>query len=106
MFTSIRRYRLDSGDVDDAMRIVDHNFAPLLEQLEGFVAYQAIDCGRGDVVTVSIFTDMSSCLASEKLAAQFVKSDLADFTLERVDVLEGDVLISRAANRVLEPAGW
>ena len=45
MYASVRKYGVDADRVDELMHLVDEKFAPRLEQMPGFVAYQAIDAG-------------------------------------------------------------
>ena len=42
MNASVRHYSVDAERVDELMHRVDERFAPRLEQMPGFVAYQAI----------------------------------------------------------------
>jgi hypothetical protein len=104
MYASIRRYRVGAGTIDDAMHLVDTELADRLSQEPGFVDYQAMDTGNGTMTSVTIFEDEDQCLRSNDLAAEFVRDHLADFEVERVDMFGGDVRVSRAAEKVLEPA--
>jgi hypothetical protein len=83
---------LERGDAD-----------PLSEE-PGFVDYQVMDTGDGTVTSVTIFEDEERCLRSNDMAAAFVREHLRDFQIERLDVFGGEVMVSRAAERVLEPA--
>lgn len=103
-FASVRRYMLRSGSVDDLMHVVDQTFAEQIAELDGFCAYHAIDCGRGEVMSISVFRDQRTCEESDELALQFVREELGGFDIERTDVIGGEVVISRAMAEVLEPA--
>ena len=104
MYASIRRYRMGAGSMDDAMHIVDTELADMLSEEPGFIDYQAMDTGDGTVTSVTIFDDEEQCLRSNDMAAAFVREHLADFQVERLAVFGGEVMVSRAAERVLEPA--
>lgn len=104
MFASIRRYRMGAGSMDDAMHLVDTELADLLAEQPGFVDYQAIATGDDMVVSVTMFDDEEQCVASNDMAAEFVRDHLGPFQIERLDVLGGEVMVSRAAEKVLEPA--
>jgi len=43
-------------------------------------------------------------LKSNELAAEWVKENLGEFEPERTEVIAGEVMVSRAASEVLEPA--
>jgi hypothetical protein len=103
-FAGIRRYRLRSGEVSELMHIVDHVFADQISTMDGFEAYHAMDCGRGEVLSISMFRDQATAEASDDLALQFVGEHLSGFDIERTDVIGGHVRVSRALVEVLAPA--
>lgn len=104
MYASIRRYRMEAGSMDDVMHLVDTELADRLAEEPGFVDYQAIDTGNGTIASITIFDDEDQCLHSNDLAAEFVAEHLADFDFERIEVLGGEAMVSRAADKVLQPA--
>jgi Antibiotic biosynthesis monooxygenase len=103
-FTSIRRYALRRGSVDELMHTVDEIFADRIEALDGFMAYHALDCGGGEIVSISILRDQAAAEESDELALAFVRDELEDFDIERTEVIGGEVVVSRAMTGVLEPA--
>jgi hypothetical protein len=103
-FGSVRRYRLRTGSVDELMHIVDEVFAEQIQELDGFVAYHALDCEEGEILSISIFRDQASAEESDELSLQFVREKLGDFDIERTEVIGGEVMVSRAMAAVLEPA--
>ncbi len=104
MYASIRRYRMGSGSMDDAMHLADTELADLLAEQPGFVDYQAVATGDNMITSITIFDDEEQCLASNDMAAEFVREHLGSFQIERLDVAGGEVMVSRAAEKVLEPA--
>jgi hypothetical protein len=103
-FASARRYALRDGSVQALMHKVDEIFADRIQALDGFEAYHALDCGRGGIVSLSLFRDQASAEASDDLALQFVGEELGDFDLEPTEVIGGEVSVSRAMAELLEPA--
>jgi hypothetical protein len=104
MYASFRRYRMGAGSMDDAMHLADTEFADRLAEQPGFVDYQVVATSDDMVMSVTIFEDEEQCLASNDLAAEFVREHLGAFQIERLEVFGGDVMVSRAAEKVLEPA--
>jgi hypothetical protein len=104
MYASIRRYRMKAGSIDDVMHLADTQFADRLSEEPGFVDYQLMDTGDGSIASITIFDDEDQCLRSNDMAAEFVRDHLASYDVERIDVLGGEVMVSRAAERVLQPA--
>jgi hypothetical protein len=107
MYASVRHYSVDADRVDEVMHRVDETFASRLEQMPGFVAYQAIDAGmdrvgNGRVFTVTICRDREAADKSAELAAEFVRDELADMDVERLEAATGSVSVNRAVSQVLE----
>src|SRR3954468_2007089 len=57
LFASIRRYRLRGGSMDELTRRVDEGFAEDIGRQPGFVAYEFMDCGDGEILTFSVFAE-------------------------------------------------
>jgi hypothetical protein len=99
-----RRYALRGGALPALMHKVDAIFADRIQQLDGYEAYHACDCGAGEFLTISVFRDQASAESSDDLALQFVGEELREFDLERTEVFGGEVIVCRAAAELLEPA--
>ncbi len=74
MYASFRRYRMGAGSMDDAMHLVDTEFADRLAEEPGFVDYQVVATGDDMIVSMTIFEDEEQCLASNDMAAEFVRA--------------------------------
>jgi hypothetical protein len=103
-FASVRRYRLRAGSVDDLAHLVDQTFADEISQMDGFDAYQVIDCGAGELVVMSVFRDQGAAEESDDRALDFVREQLGDFDIERTEVIGAEVAVTRAMEELLEPA--
>ncbi len=103
-FASVRRYRLRTGSIGELMHIVDEVFADEIEAMDGFEAYHALDCGGGELVSISLLRDQAAAEESDQRALEFVRRELGGFDIERTEVLGGDVVVSRAMAELLEPA--
>jgi glycerol-3-phosphate responsive antiterminator len=109
MYASVRKYLVDADRVDELMHRVDEKFAPRVEEMPGFVAYQVIDAGEDrvgkDIVfSVTICSDSEAVDRSVEMAAEFVGSELSDIEIERLEAASGEVSVSRAVSEVLEAA--
>jgi hypothetical protein len=109
MYASVRHYSVDAERVDELMHRVDERFAPRLERMPGFVAYQAIDAGvdragEGTVFAVTICSDREAADRSAEIAAEFVRDELAELGVERLESATGAVSVNRAVSEVLEAA--
>ncbi len=104
MYASIRRYRVNPEQLWELMRRVDEEFAPLVEELDGFMSYQAIECERGTVLSITICRDQETVERSAEIAAEWMRTELNDLALARVESLAGEVGVGRAEAAILEPA--
>ena len=102
MYAMIRRYRMAVGSMDELMHKVDTQFVDLLQKQLGILHYQAIATGDGTITTVTVFEDEDQCRRSEDAAAG-VREGLAEFRVEEIDALTGEVMVSRASEKVLAP---
>jgi hypothetical protein len=103
MYTSIRKYRTRPEQMDELLQRVDESFAPTIESMPGFVAYEAIDCGNGLLYTITTCHDRDATEHSLELATEFVDEELADFEVERLEHAIGEVGVSRAVAEMLDP---
>jgi hypothetical protein len=103
MYASIRRYRLREGSMEELMRRVDEGFAEEISGQPGFRSYEAIDCGDGEVTTISVFSESDEAEASRDLAQRWTEENLADFAFARLEPLHGRIVVSRAAEDMLAP---
>ena len=104
MFASMRRYRLQPGSLAEFTRRVDESFADQIAAQPGFVSYQLIDCGGGDLFTLSIFLEPGQAEASRELAQRWTDDNLQDIEHTRFDAIHGESLVSRAAPGMLDPS--
>ncbi|HTE64341.1 MAG TPA: hypothetical protein VK631_28560 [Solirubrobacteraceae bacterium] len=104
MFASIRRYRLHRGSIDELTRRVDDGFAEDIGRQPGFVAYEFLDCRDGEIMTLSVFREADQAEASREFAQRWTEENLQDLELSRLDAMRGEILVSRAAEDMLEPA--
>jgi hypothetical protein len=109
MYASVRKYSVDADRVEELMHRVDEKFADRLADTPGFVAYQAIDvgvdrAGEGRVFAITVCTDRAAADRSAELAAEFVRDELPDIKVERVEAATGEVAVSRASSEMLEAA--
>lgn len=104
MYVSIRRYRLDPEHMEELLQRVDESFARSLQVRPGFASYEAVDCGSGELLTLSAFTDAEQAEASRDLARTWTENELADLPLELFEVLHGELIVNRAARSATRPA--
>ncbi|HEY3192284.1 MAG TPA: antibiotic biosynthesis monooxygenase [Solirubrobacterales bacterium] len=109
MYASVRKYSVDPEHIEEFLHRLDERFAPRLAQMPGFVAHQVIDAGvdragEGRVFAVTICHDREAADRSAEIAAEFVRDELGDLEVERLEAATGVVSVNRAVAEVLETA--
>ena len=85
MYAVIRRYRTDPSSIAELIQNVNEGFVPLVREVQGFIAYYVLDAGDGVIATVSIFENRAGIEASNRIAADWIKQNLATFFPESVN---------------------
>ena len=104
MYVSIRTYRVGQGSIDELMHRVDRDLADAFALETGFVAYQVARTGDRTVASITVFHEHDQAERSNELAAEWVAESLAEFDVERMGVIGGEVRVSRGVADLLEPA--
>ena len=91
MHVVIRRYRTDPGSVGEIMRHVNEGFIPIIKDAQGFLAYYALNAGAGEIATVSVFEDQAGAEESIKMAADWVRQNLAALLPNPPEITAGEV---------------
>jgi hypothetical protein len=93
MFASVRRYEGVTDPGEAARRVAD-GLVPLLNEIDGFVAYHFVDAGDGVMCSTSVFEDSSGADASNERAAGWVRENLAELVPSPPVITEGEVVAS------------
>jgi hypothetical protein len=104
MYANVRQYRIAADAIDETMHLADTELADRLAEEPGFVAYELMATEDGSVCSMTIFDDREGAERSQEIAAQFVREHLSGIQIERLGDMTGEVMVSRARERVLEPA--
>jgi hypothetical protein len=94
MFTTIRKYKVRRGSVEELTRRVQDGFVPLMRQMQGFKAYYLVENGPEELTTISVFNSADEALASNEKAADWVRSNVLESTRGMPEVIVGHVLIA------------
>ncbi len=93
MYASIRRYKIKTGNKEKLSRLVKDDFVPLISGLPGFIDYYAIDAGADYWASLSVFNTQAGAEESNKMAADWVKKNVAGLIVGPVDITTGDVVV-------------
>jgi quinol monooxygenase YgiN len=91
MYIAVRRYKIKAGSMDEVTQRAAKGFVPLVRQAPGFVAYYGVAEGNDTVFTVSVFQDQAGADESTRLAADWVRQNLAEFIQGAPELQAGEV---------------
>jgi len=94
MFSSIRRYTVKQGTVEELTRRVQEGFVPIVRNMPGFRGYYLVNGGPEVLIAISVFDNADGALASNEQAADWVRNSVLDSAAGTPEVLVGDVVIS------------
>jgi heme-degrading monooxygenase HmoA len=93
MYGAIREYKLQPGKIDEIIRKVRDDFAPMLSKAPGFVVYTLVQVGSDDIVTTSVFENQAGAEESVKTAAGWVRENIAASVIGTPRVTTGEFMI-------------
>jgi hypothetical protein len=93
MYASIRRYKIKTGEKEKLSRLVKDEFVPLISGLSGFIDYYGIDAGADYWASLSVFSTRAGAEESNKMAADWVKKNIAGLIIGPVEITAGDVVV-------------
>ena len=91
MFAVIRHYHFDKKDSAEIDRLIQEQFVPIIRKGKGFVRYYWLDTGNGEGASFGVFKDKDGADESVTLAAEFVRTKMAQLLRQKPEVIEGPI---------------
>ena len=70
---------------------------PLLRELPGFREYFLLEGGPDVLISIRVFDSADQALASNEIAATWIRNNVLEFTRGMPEVMAGNVLVTEAA---------
>ena len=93
MFTIIRKFSLTRGAAGEVARLVQESFVPLLRKQPGFREY-FLQGGPDVLISIRVFDSADEALASNEIAANWIRNHVLEFTKGMPEVMAGTVLVA------------
>lgn len=97
MYASIRKYNTRPGVAAELAQRVNQGFVPIIHKAPGFVAYFAVDAGNDVVTSVSVFQDQAGADESNRMAADWVRQNIASFFAGPPEIMAGEVMVYKTS---------
>jgi hypothetical protein len=91
MYAVIRHYHFDKKDSPEIERLVHDEFLPLIRKADGFVDFYWLNDGNSECASLSVFDDKAGADESVRLAADFVRKNMAELLREKPEIIAGPV---------------
>lgn len=92
MYMAVRTYQAASGAAEEIGRRVAAGFVPIISQAPGFIAYYVVNAGNDVVASVTVFQEQAGADESNRMAANWVKENLASLLPTPPEITAGEVL--------------
>lgn len=89
----MRRYKTDPSRVAEIVRRGEEGFVPLISGVSGFGRFSVVDAGNGDVISLTAFDSEAAAAESTRLAADWVKENLAELLPTPPQVTAGTIRV-------------
>ena len=99
MFTIVRKFRLTRGSLREVARRVKDGFVPLLRDLPGFREYYLLDGGQDVLISIRVFDSADEALASNEIAADWMRDNVLEFVKGMPEVMAGNVLVAEGRTK-------
>ncbi len=93
MYAVIRKYTFEPKSSQEIKSKVQDGFVPLVKKSPGFISYSWMDTGSGSGASIGFFQDKTGAEESVRVAADFVKANLAQL-LSKPEITDGEVTVN------------
>jgi len=91
MFAVIRHYHFDKKNSAEIDQLIKEQFVPIIRKAKGFVRYYWLDTGNGEGASFGVFKNKDGADESVALAADFVRTQMAQLLRQKPEVIEGSI---------------
>ena len=99
-YMAIRMYQIIPGTGEEFLHRVQAGFVPIISRMPGFMAYDALQVGNDQIVSISVFDTPLGVIESTPRALQCVQENIAEFLQGMPEVMGGQVGASSERGRV------
>ena len=95
MYATLRRIKTQPGQAADVARLIEAEYLPQVEGVEGFISYTLVDLGDDEISSVGVFTSEASAHHANETAKSWTAKTLAPYVASPLEARAGSVLIDR-----------
>jgi hypothetical protein len=99
-YMAIRQYHIIPGTGEEFLHRVQAGFVPIISRIPGFIAYDALQIGNDQIVSISVFDTPAGVIESTPRALQWVQENIAGLLQGMPEVMAGQVGASSELGRI------
>ena len=99
-YMAIRKYHIIPGTGEEFLHRVQAGFVPIISRIPGFIAYDALQIGNDQIVSISVFDTPLGVIESTPRALQWVQENIAGLLQGMPEVMAGQVGASSELGRI------
>jgi hypothetical protein len=93
MHATLRRLRCAPGKASDVADLIEAEYVPQLQSVDGVVSYTLVDIGEDEINSLGVFETESAATTANEMAQAWAKARLADLGAAPLEASEGVVLV-------------
>jgi hypothetical protein len=90
---TVRRLKTQPGKVAEVAALIQAEYVPLLDGVDGFVSYTLVDLGDDEVSSMGLFETESSAREANELARTWVADRLGPLVASPLQAAEGTAVV-------------
>ena len=99
-YMAIRQYHIIPGTGEEFLHALQAGFVPIISRIPGFIAYDALQVGNDQIVSISVFDTPVGVIESTPRALQWVQENIAGLLQGMPEVMAGQVGASSELSRI------
>ena len=99
-YMAIRQYHIIPGTGEEFLHRVQAGFVPIISRMPGFIAYDALQVGNDQIVSISVFDSALGVIESTPRALQWIQENIAELIEGIPEVMAGQVGASSELSRI------
>lgn len=95
-YATIRKYQINQGALDEALRQFNEGIVSILKERSGFVEYYGLkEEGEREIAAVNIFEDQAEAEESNKVAGDYVEENLSSLLPLSPEITSGEIVVNQ-----------
>jgi hypothetical protein len=96
MHATLRRLKCAPGQATEVARLIQTEYIPQLNEVDGVVSYTLVHSGQDEVASIGVFTSQAGAMRANELAQAWARERLGALGAAPLEAVDGEVLLHAA----------